>query len=146
MEQAILLAKKAEAAGEVPVGAVIVYNNTVIAEGYNQPIGNNDPTSHAEMIAIKKAGAFFGNYRLPEVELYTTLEPCTMCAGAIIHARIASVYFGAYDPKAGAAGSVFTILGTDRLNHLVEVTGGMLEAECADLIQSFFKRKRKHYV
>ena len=142
MQQAIRLAKKAEEVGEVPVGAVIVYEDKIIAEGYNQPISNNDPTAHAEIIAIKMAADFFKNYRLPDVELYTTLEPCTMCAGAIIHARIPRVYYGAYDPKAGAAGSVFKILGTDKLNHIVEVTGGMMEEQCVDLIQSFFKQKR----
>jgi tRNA(adenine34) deaminase len=142
MAQAIALAKKAEELGEVPVGAVIVHDNKTIAEGYNQPISDNDPTAHAEIIAIKRAADYFKNYRLPDVELYTTLEPCTMCAGAIIHARIPRVYYGAYDPKAGAAGSVFNILGTDKLNHIVEVTGGMMEDQCVDLIQSFFKRKR----
>jgi tRNA(adenine34) deaminase len=142
MAQAIALAKKAEELGEVPVGAVIVHDNKIIAEGHNRPISDNDPTAHAEIIAIKMAADYFNNYRLPDVELYTTLEPCTMCAGAIIHARIPRVYYGAYDPKAGAAGSVFKILGTDKLNHIVDVTGGTMEDQCVDLIQSFFKRKR----
>ena len=143
MEQAIALAKKAEEVGEVPVGAVIVHDNKIIAEGYNQPISNNDPTAHAEVIAIKKAAQFFKNYRLLDVELYTTLEPCTMCAGAIIHARIPRVYYGAYDHKAGAAGSVFNILGTDCLNHQVDVAGGVLATGCGQLLTAFFRKKRK---
>lgn len=143
MRYAITLAQKAESIGEVPVGAVLVNNDEIIAEAYNQPIQSNDPTAHAEIAALRIAAQKRENYRIVgENTLYVTLEPCVMCAGAIIHARIQRVVFGAFDPKAGAAGSVFSVLGTDKLNHKVEVQGGVLENECAALLTSFFKARR----
>lgn len=146
MQYALELAKKAEKKGEVPVGAIVVRNGEIIAEGWNQPISANDPTGHAEIVAIRKAVANLGNYRLAGSELYVTLEPCVMCAGAIIHARISRVIFGASDPKTGAAGSVFDILGTDRLNHKVEVLRGIKEDECASILREFFMYKRQRTV
>ena len=143
MEKALDYARRAGAAGEVPVGAVLVLNNEYIAKGWNQPISRNDPSAHAEIIALQDAGQIKKNYRLNDTTLYVTLEPCVMCAGAIIHARVARVVFGAYDEKGGAAGSVFNILETDRLNHSPEVYGGILEKKCADLLQAFFKQRRE---
>ncbi len=143
MSRCQALAKKAEAEGEVPVGAIIVKEDKLISEGFNQPISQHDPTSHAEIMALRNAAQELENYRLPDTTLYVTLEPCAMCAGAIIHARVERVVFGAFDPKGGAAGSLFDILGTDKLNHEVEVTGGVLETECAVLLKAFFKSKRK---
>ena len=140
---ALKLAQKAEELGEVPVGALITKDNQLISEGFNQPIGQHDPTSHAEIIALRNAAHTLQNYRLSDTTLYVTLEPCAMCAGAIIHARVERVVFGAFDPKGGAAGSVFDILGTGKLNHKVEVVGGVLETECADLLKAFFKSRRK---
>lgn len=142
MQYALQLAGRAELAGEVPVGAVLVKDNEPIGEGWNQPVGRHDPTGHAEIIALRGAAARLQNYRLPDTELYVTLEPCLMCVGAIIHARIRRVVFGAYDPKTGAAGSVFDILGTDRLNHVVAVQGGVLEQQCAGKLQAFFRSRR----
>jgi len=142
MGKALNLAQYAELAGEVPVGAVLVINGERIAEGWNQPISKNDPSAHAEIIALRAAGQLSNNYRLVDSTLYVTLEPCVMCAGAIINARVARVVFGAYDPKAGAAGSVFDVLSSNRLNHSPEVCGGVLESQCADQLQSFFKQKR----
>jgi len=142
MGKALNLAQYAESAGEVPVGAVLVINGEPIAEGWNQPISKNDPSAHAEIIALRAAGQLSNNYRLVDSTLYVTLEPCVMCAGAIINARVARVVFGAYDPKAGAAGSVFDVLSSNRLNHSPEVCGGVLESQCADQLQSFFKQKR----
>lgn len=142
MQKALRLAQCAEDAGEVPVGALLVIDNECIAEGWNQPISTHDASAHAEIIAIRAAGKSLNNYRLTGSTLYVTLEPCAMCAGAIIHARISRVVFGASDPKAGAAGSVFEILTTNKLNHFPEVTGGVLEAQCAEILQTFFKNKR----
>lgn len=142
MQQALRLAKHAEDAGEVPVGALLVIDNECIAEGWNQPIGTHDASAHAEIIAIRAAGKSLDNYRLTGSTLYVTLEPCAMCAGAIIHARISRVVFGASDPKAGAAGSVFDILTVKKLNHFPEISGGVLEPQCAEILQTFFKKKR----
>ncbi len=142
MHHALSLAAHAEAAGEVPVGSVIVRDGEVLGQGWNAPISLHDPTAHAEIAALRAAAAREGNYRLTGATLYVTLEPCCMCAGAIIHARIGRVVFGAADPKTGAAGSVFEILGTDRLNHRVTVTGGVLEQECAESLRSFFRSRR----
>lgn len=142
MSRALELSRRAEAEGEVPVGAIIVMDNEIIAEGWNRPIAANDPTAHAEINALRTAAARIGNYRLPGAEMYVTLEPCVMCAGAIIHARLAKVIYGAADARAGAAGSVFEVLGTARLNHKVEVSGGVMEQECATVLQDFFRRKR----
>jgi tRNA(adenine34) deaminase len=144
MQQALLLAGRAEQEGEVPVGAVVVFENEVIGEGWNRPITSHDPSSHAEIVAIRAAAEHLANYRLSGAELYVTLEPCVMCAGAIIHARLSRVVFGAYDPKAGAAGSVFEILPTDKLNHRVEVSGGVLDTECAASLQGFFRQRRQN--
>ncbi len=143
MGHALSLAREAEQRGEVPVGAVLIRDGQVVGEGWNRPISDCDPTAHAEIIALRQAAVATGNYRLPNTTLYVTLEPCAMCAGALIHARVARVVFGASDPKGGAAGSVFDVLGTDRLNHRVMVEGGLLAAECGELLRSFFRRKRK---
>ena len=142
MSRALGLARQAEQAGEVPIGAVIVMDDEIIAEGWNRPIAAHDPTAHAEINALRAAAERLGNYRLPGAALYVTLEPCTMCAGAIIHARLARVVYGAADARAGAAGSVFDVLGTVRLNHQVAVRGGVLEQQCAAILQEFFRRKR----
>ena len=142
MRQAILLANKAESLDEVPVGAVLVYDNAVIGEGWNQPIGLHDPTAHAEMMALRAGALAVKNYRLVDTTLFVTLEPCAMCVGAIIHARVKRVVFGASDPKTGAAGSVFALLNDDQFNHKVEVTGGVLADECGSLLKSFFGKKR----
>lgn len=142
MKHALSLADHAEAADEVPVGCVIVRDNEVIGEGWNAPISLHDPTAHAEIAAMRAAAARISNYRLTGATLYVTLEPCSMCAGAIIHARIGRVVFGAADPKTGAAGSVFQILGTTRLNHQVSVTGGVMAEECGDRLRQFFRSRR----
>jgi len=142
MQHAFELAKKAEAQDEVPVGAIIVYEDRVIGEGWNQPITSNDPTAHAEVMALRDAGGKIGNYRLPNATIYVTLEPCTMCAGAIIHARLSRLVYAADDPKTGACGSIFNLLQTEELNHKVEIEKGVMEEECQSLIQLFFKKKR----
>lgn len=142
MRHALSLADHAEAADEVPVGSVIVRDDEVIGEGWNAPISLHDPTAHAEIAAIRAAAARLSNYRLTGASLYVTLEPCSMCAGAIIHARIRRVVFGAADPKTGAAGSVFGILGTNRLNHEVAVTGGVMAEECGERLRRFFRSRR----
>jgi tRNA(adenine34) deaminase len=142
MRRALELAGRAEAAGEVPVGAVLVQDGEVVGEGWNRPIGAHDPTAHAEIEALRDAARRLANYRLPGTTLYVTLEPCVMCAGAILHARVARVVFGARDPKGGAAGSVFDLLGTDRLNHRVEVASGVLADACGQRLQAFFQARR----
>ena len=142
MRQALSLARRAEAAGEVPVGAVVAVDGEVIGEGWNQPVGSHDPSAHAEILALREAGARIGNYRLVDATLYVTLEPCAMCAGAMVHARIRRLVFGAFDPKTGAAGSVFDIVRSPQLNHRVEVTAGVLADECGGLLQSFFRSRR----
>lgn len=143
MRHAIELARQGQQSGEVPVGAVLVKDNQVVGEGWNQPIGLHDPSAHAEMVALRKAGKTLGNYRLLETTLYVTLEPCVMCAGAIIHARVGRVVYGANDPKAGAAGSIVDIFANPRINHHVTVEGGLLAEECGDLLSQFFKTKRR---
>ena len=143
MRHAIELAKHGQAQGEVPVGAVIVKDNQIIGEGWNQPIGLHDPSAHAEMVALRAAGKTLSNYRLLDTTLYVTLEPCVMCAGAIMHARIGRVVYGANDPKAGAAGSVVDIFANTKLNHHVKVEAGLLSDECGDLLSQFFKARRK---
>ena len=125
-----------------PVGAVIVYENKIIGEGWNQPIASDDPTAHAEIMALRDAGKKIGNYRLPNATIYVTLEPCTMCAGAIIHARLAKLVYAVDDPKTGACGSVFNLLQNEELNHRVEIVKGVMEEGCRSLIQSFFEEKR----
>ena len=142
MRKAILLAREARNKGEVPVGAVLVRDGDLIGEGFNCPIGSADPGAHAEMIALRQAGRALGNYRLPESTLYVTLEPCPMCAGAMIHARVRRVVFGAPDPRSGSAGSVMDILRCDRLNHRCEVSSGILREECAEILTAFFKARR----
>ncbi|KAF0190387.1 MAG: tRNA-specific adenosine deaminase [Gammaproteobacteria bacterium] len=142
MRAALELARSAEAAGEVPVGAVLVQDGRIIGRGCNLPVGTSDPTAHAEIIALRNAAASRGNYRMPGSTLYVTLEPCMMCAGAMIHARVERVVFGARDPKTGAAGSMFDLLGTDKLNHRIAVAGGLLAQECGGLLTAFFARRR----
>ena len=142
MQRAYELAQKAKEQDEVPVGAVIVHENKIIGEGWNQPISSNDPTVHAEIIALRQAGQALNNYRLPDATMYVTLEPCAMCAGALIHARLAKLIYAADDPKTGACGSVFNLLQTSELNHKVEIEKGVMKEECRSLIQGFFKEKR----
>lgn len=142
MQRALELARQAEAEGEVPVGAVLVKEDQVVGESWNAPIGEHDPTAHAEIRALRNAATRLGNYRLLDTTLYVTLEPCVMCAGAIIHARVKRVVFGAADPKTGAAGSVFDILNSELHNHRVEITSGVLEAECSAMLKEFFQARR----
>ena len=142
MREALQLAGQAETLGEVPVGAVVVREGVVVGRGFNRPIASHDPTAHAEIAALRDAAARLGNYRLPGCELYVTLEPCTMCAGAIMHARIARVVYGASDPKTGAAGSIVNLFAERRLNHHTVVVSGMLTEECGALLSSFFARRR----
>jgi len=142
MQEAIEQAKLAANAGEVPVGAVLVRDGQIVSRGFNQPIKNSDPSAHAEMIAMRAAAEAAGNYRLPGATLYVTLEPCTMCAGAILHARIGRVVFGAQDPKTGAAGSVLNVFSEKQINHQTQVEGGILGDECGQLLREFFKERR----
>ena len=144
MQHALNLAHKAKAQGEVPVGAIIVRDNIVIGEGHNRPIASHDPTAHAEIQAIRLATLNDKNYRLTNATLYVTLEPCAMCAGAIIQARVSRVVFGARDPKAGAAVSVFNLLQNKSLNHRVELSEGILGRECGQILSEFFKERRVH--
>lgn len=142
MHEALKLAAQAAAAGEVPVGAVVVKAGVIVGRGYNQPIAGTDPTAHAEIMAMRDAGKTLGNYRLADCELYVTLEPCVMCSGAIMHARIRRVFFGAHDPKTGACGSAIDLFAQPQLNHHAEVNGGMLADESVALLQDFFSRRR----
>jgi len=142
MREAIELARHAQARGEVPVGAVIVHAGGIVGRGGNAPIAGNDPTAHAEIAALRDAARARGNYRLPDCDLYVTLEPCLMCAGAIMHARIRRLVFGARDPKTGACGSVVDVFADGRLNHHTRVIAGMLAAECAALLSTFFAARR----
>jgi len=142
MDLALAEAKKAEASGEVPVGAVIVSDGIVIAKSFNRPLSLNDPTAHAEISALRDACREQGNYRLSNATMYSTVEPCMMCAGAMIHARLARLVFGTPDPKAGSAGSIYNVLTDPRLNHRVEVISGIREDECASLLRDFFQRRR----
>ena len=143
MLHALTLAAKAGAQGEVPVGAVLVRDGEVLGEGWNQPITLNDPSAHAEMLALRAAGQAVGNYRLPHTTLYVTLEPCPMCVGAMIHARVERVVFGAFDPKTGAAGSAFDLLTDERHNHRIAVQGGVLAERCAETLRDFFRARRQ---
>ena len=142
MRAALEQAQLAGSADEVPVGAVVVLNGVVVGRGFNQPIGRHDPTAHAEVQALRDAADKLGNYRLPGCDLYVTLEPCAMCCGAILHARIRRVVFGAGDPKTGVAGGVIDLFGEKRLNHHTEVEGGVLAEECSALLSSFFAARR----
>jgi len=142
MQRALALARRAAARGEVPVGALVVRGSEIIGEGANCPIGQHDPTAHAEIEALRAAGRALGDYRLTGATLYVTLEPCIMCASAIVHARIDRVVFGAWDPKAGAAGSIADVFAIPQLNHRVDVFGGVLAEECATLLSEFFRARR----
>ncbi|GAC20893.1 tRNA adenosine(34) deaminase TadA [Paraglaciecola arctica] len=143
MRHALSLADNAQQQGEIPVGAVLVKDNQIIGEGWNQPISLHDPSAHAEMMAIRDAGKNMQNYRLVNSCLYVTLEPCTMCAGLLIHSRIQRLVFAASDFKTGAVGSLFDLLGDPRMNHHVEVIGGVLAQECGDKLSAFFKMRRE---
>ncbi len=142
LHAAIAEARSAEQAGEVPVGAVIVYQNEVIARGQNRVLRDHDPTAHAEIVALRAAGAARQNYRLEDCSLYVTLEPCAMCAGAILHARLARLIYAAPDPKAGACGSVLAVINHPQLNHKLEVASGLLAEECGEILRNFFKARR----
>lgn len=142
MQQALAQAQNAWILGEVPVGAVLVKDGQIIATGFNQPVGDHDPTAHAEIIALREAASLLNNYRLPGCELYVTLEPCAMCAGAMLHARLARVVYGAPDPKTGVAGSIINLFAEERLNHQTAVLGGVLGDQCASLLRSFFSERR----
>ncbi|WP_127477536.1 tRNA adenosine(34) deaminase TadA [Sulfurivermis fontis] len=143
MRLALELAQRAAAEGEVPVGAVVVKDGVVIGEGWNRPIAAHDPTAHAEIQALRAAAQLLGNYRLVDTTLYVTLEPCAMCAGAMVHARVRRVVYGAADPRTGATGSVFNLLQAPQLNHQAEVCGGVLADECGALLRGFFQIRRK---
>ncbi|MEK7438162.1 MAG: tRNA adenosine(34) deaminase TadA [Pseudomonadota bacterium] len=142
MLAALEQARKAQAAGEVPVGAVIVKDGGIIGAGFNAPISGHDPTAHAEIRALRDAAKKLGNYRLPDCELYVTLEPCTMCVGAMLHARIARLIYGATDPKTGACGSVIDLFAEPRLNHHANLTAGVMAEECGALLREFFAARR----
>ena len=142
MREALRLAAQAAAVGEVPVGAVVVRDGVIIGRGYNRPISGVDPTAHAEIVAIRQAAAYCGNYRLTGAELYVTVEPCTMCAGALVHARIARLVFGTREPRAGAVVSTAQVLSAPGLNHRVEVSEGVLGDEAQRLMQEFFRERR----
>jgi tRNA(adenine34) deaminase len=142
MEEALRAAQRALEAGEVPVGAVVVCNGRIVGRGWNRNIGDSDPTAHAEIAALREAGAAVGNHRLEECDLFATIEPCAMCAGALVHARIRRLVYGADDPKAGAVQSVMQVLNHPQLNHRMEVRRGVLAGRCAELLQTFFKSRR----
>ncbi|MCA3131661.1 MAG: tRNA adenosine(34) deaminase TadA [Rhodocyclaceae bacterium] len=143
MREALALAGQGAEAGEVPVGALLVLDGQVVGRGFNAPIGRHDPSAHAEMLALRDAAAALGNYRLPGSTLYVTLEPCAMCAGAMLHARVARVVFGAPDPKTGACGSVVNLFAEPRLNHHASVSGGVLAEECGQVLRDFFRGRRE---
>ena len=142
MEEALRAAQRALETGEVPVGAVVVCAGRVIARGWNRNLTGNDPTAHAEIVALRQAGAVVGNHRLGDCELFATVEPCAMCAGALVHARIRRLVYGADDPKAGAVHSVLQVLNHPRLNHTTAVEGGILAGRCSEILQSFFRERR----
>lgn len=142
MQKALALAKHAESQQEVPVGAVLVLDNEIIGEGWNQPITNSDPTAHAEIIALREGAKRLGNYRLLNSAMYVTLEPCAMCVGAMLHARIKRLIFGAYDPKTGTVESISKLLSVSELNHSIEYKGGVLAKECGELLTDFFQARR----
>jgi len=142
MEEALRAAQRALEAGEVPVGAVVVFDARIIGRGWNRNIGDSDPTAHAEIVALRQAAATLGNHRLAECDLFATIEPCPMCAGAMVHARIKRLVYGADDPKAGAVQSVMQVLNHPQLNHKVEVRSGVLAGRCSELLQTFFKNRR----
>jgi tRNA(adenine34) deaminase len=142
MRAALALAREAHERGEVPVGAVVVMDGEILGRGFNQPVSLNDPSAHAEIVALREAGQQSGNYRLPGSTMYVTIEPCQMCVGAMVHARVARVVYGTPEPKAGAIESAMRAHEHPSLNHRLEATGGVLEAECRDVIQAFFKERR----
>ena len=142
MQRALAQAQIARGLGEVPVGAVLVKDGLVVASGYNRPIGGHDPTAHAEIMALRAAAQILGNYRLPGCELYVTLEPCAMCAGAMMHARLARVIYGAADPKTGACGSVVNLFEQEKLNHHTDLSGGVMAEQCAALLKLFCAERR----
>jgi tRNA(adenine34) deaminase len=143
LQLAIEQARLAAEAGEVPVGAIVVFEGEIIGRGRNSVLGTNDPTAHAEIVALRETALRLNNYRLTGCELYTTLEPCSMCAGAIIHARIGRLVYGASDPKAGAAGSVLSVINHPQLNHRMKVTAGVMAEECGELLRNFFRERRQ---
>jgi len=143
MEEALREAQRAAAAGEVPVGAVVVCEERIVGRGGNRNLADNDPTAHAEIVALREAGRAVGNHRLPDCEMFSTIEPCAMCAGALVHARLRRLVYGADDPKAGAVCSVLQVLNHPLLNHQMEITSGVLAARCSEVLQSFFAEKRK---
>jgi len=142
MEEALRAAQRALEAGEVPVGAVVVCQGSIVGRGWNRNIADSDPSAHAEIVALRDAGTALGNHRLADCELFVTIEPCAMCAGAMVHARIKRVIYGALDPKAGAVESVMQVLNHPRLNHRMEISGGVLAGRCAELLQDFFRNLR----
>ena len=142
MEEALRAAQQALAAGEVPVGAVVLCDGDVVGRGWNRNLSESDPTAHAEVVALREAGRNIGNHRLGDCELFVTIEPCPMCAGALVHARLKRLVYGADDPKAGAVHSVMTVLNHPRLNHQMEVRGGVLAGRCAEVLQEFFRQRR----
>ncbi len=142
MELALEQARQAAASGEVPVGALVIRDGEIVGQGHNRNLLDNDPTAHAEIVALRQAAARLGNHRLGGCTVYATIEPCSMCAGALIHARVSRLVYGASDPKAGAAGSVLKVLNHPGLNHKMEVTSGVFADKCAELLQEFFRRKR----
>jgi tRNA(adenine34) deaminase len=143
MREALALAAEARAAGEVPVGAVVVKDGRIVGRGYNRPITSKDPSAHAEIVALREAAAALDNYRLPGCELYVTLEPCAMCVGAMVHARLARVVYGARDPKTGACGSIVDLPAISQWNHHGAFEGGLLEAECGEILKGFFAARRR---
>ena len=142
MEEALRSAQRALEAGEVPVGAVVVHESRVVARGWNRNLTDNDPTAHAEIVALREAGHQLGNYRLADCELFATIEPCAMCAGALVHARIRRLVYGADDPKAGAVHSVLELINHPSLNHTMEIRGGVLAGKSAEILQEFFRKRR----
>lgn len=142
MQQAFLLAKQAEKIGEIPVGAVVVHNNQIVGKGYNQSILLNDPSAHAEMLAIRDAGKTLKNYRLIDCDLYVTLEPCAMCSGLLVHSRLRRLVYAAKDAKTGCAGSVMDLVRHDSMNHVIEVVQGVMEQECSENLSAFFRKRR----
>ena len=142
MQEALRAAQRALEAGEVPVGAIVVCDGQIVGRGWNRNLLDSDPTAHAEMVALREAGATLGNHRLSQCELFATIEPCAMCAGALVHARIKRLVYGAHDPKAGAVHSVMQVLNHPQLNHRMDVRDGVLAGRCAELLQQFFKRRR----
>jgi len=142
MQEALRLAQRALEADEVPVGAIVVHEGRIVGRGFNRNISDRDPSAHAEIVALREAGSAIGNHRLSACELFATIEPCAMCAGAMVHARIRRLVFGADDPKAGAVHSVMHVLNHPRLNHKIEIRGGILAGKCAEVLQEFFRRRR----